>query len=315
MDNEMRTINRVPRRYRAMRHIFVINPCAGGESHVSGISSEVNRLAVEAEVYVTQGEKDATHYVDDYCRLHPDEAVRFYACGGDGTLNEVVSGVINHSNAEVGCYPCGSGNDYVKYWPGADFHNVQALTEASTVKVDVMRINGERYGINTLNYGFEAEVCRVMDEVRRKPLIGGRMAYITGIVKSLFSGCHNPCRITVDGDPWQEGDLLLASLANGRYEGGGFLSAPRSVNDDGLLEITAIRPISIARFASMIGYYKRGEHLGQPGLRDILTYRRGRHVTIESDRQFYIGIDGELLCGSRFEIENLHRVLNFAVPQ
>lgn len=304
-----------------MRHIFVINPCAGGEDHADAITQRLQASNIEALVYITQGAKDATRYVDDYCRQHPGEALRFYACGGDGTLNEVASGVMGHSNAEVGCYPCGSGNDYVKYWHGVDFNDLQALTKASSVEVDVMKVRYQsdsgpalRYALNTLNFGFEAEVCRAMDEMRRKPLLGGRMAYPSGIVKSLFSGRHNPCRIIVDGEPWHEGDLMLASLANGRYEGGGFHSAPRSLNDDGWIEATAIRPISIVRFASIIGSYKNGTYLDRKKLQNIVSYRRAKHLLIESDHPFYIGIDGELLHGNHFEIENLPRALRFAVP-
>ncbi len=304
-----------------MRHIFIINPCAGGEDHADAITQRLQASNIEALVYITQGAKDATRYVDDYCRQHPGEALRFYACGGDGTLNEVASGVMGHSIAEVGCYPCGSGNDYVKYWHGVDFNDLQALTKASSVEVDVMKVRYQsdsgpalRYALNTLNFGFEAEVCRAMDEMRRKPLLGGRMAYPSGIVKSLFSGRHNPCRITVDGELWHEGDLMLASLANGRYEGGGFHSAPRSLNDDGWIESTAIRPISIVRFASIIGSYKNGTYLDRKKLQDIVSYRRAKHLLIESDHPFYIGIDGELLHGNHFEIENLPRALRFAVP-
>lgn len=304
-----------------MRHIFIINPCAGGEDHADAITQRLQASNIEAIVYITQGAKDATRYVDDYCRQHPGEALRFYACGGDGTLNEVASGVMGHSIAEVGCYPCGSGNDYVKYWHGVDFNDLQALTKASSVEVDVMKVRYQsdsgsalRYALNTLNFGFEAEVCRAMDEMRRKPLLGGRMAYPSGIVKSLFSGRHNPCRITVDGELWHEGDLMLASLANGRYEGGGFHSAPRSLNDDGWIEATAIRPISIVRFASIIGSYKNGTYLDRKKLQDIVSYRRAKHLLIESDHPFYIGIDGELLHGNHFEIENLPRALRFAVP-
>lgn len=305
-----------------MRHIFVINPCAGGEDHADAITQRLQASNIEALVYITQGAKDATRYVDDYCRQHPGEALRFYACGGDGTLNEVVSGVMGHSNAEVGCYPCGSGNDYVKYWHGVNFNDLQALTKASSVEVDVMKVRYQsdsgpalRYALNTLNFGFEAEVCRAMDEMRRKPLLGGRMAYSSGIVKSLFTGRHNPCRITVDGKLWHEGDLMLASLANGRYEGGGFHSAPRSLNDDGWIEATAIRPISIVRFASIIGSYKNGTYLDRKKLQNIVSYRRAKHLLIESDHPFYIGIDGELLHGNHFEIENLPRALRFAVPK
>ena len=301
----------------AMKHFFIVNPCAGGKSHVDDIKGQAAALDIDAEVYVTRGTADATRFVGERCREYGGEALRFYACGGDGTLNEVVSGAMGHADVEVGCYPCGSGNDYVKYWPEADFRDLRALTEARTVEVDVMRVScrqSVRYALNTLNYGFEAEVCREMAAVRHKPLVGGRMAYPTGIVRSLAHGRHNPCRISVDGEIWREGDLLLASLANGRYAGGGFRSAPRSENDDGLLEVTAVAPISVVRFARMIGSYKSGEYLDSEKLRDVVSYCRGRHVTFESDLEFYIGIDGELLCGRRFEVENLHKALRFLVP-
>ncbi len=304
-----------------MKHLFIVNPCAGSKNLSDAIASKIATLDIEAEIHVTQREKDATEYVKDYCRQHPDEPLRIYACGGDGTLNEVVSGVMSGQCVEVGCYPCGSGNDYVKYWQGVDFFDLKALTEAPSVEVDVMKARYQsdsglavRYALNTLNFGFEAEVCRAMDEMRRKPLLGGKMAYPSGILKSLFSGRHNPCRITVDGELWQEGDLMLASLANGQYEGGGFRSAPRSVNDDGWIEVTSIRPISIVRFAGMIGYYKKGTYLDRKKLQKIISYRRAKHLVIESDRPFYIGIDGELLHGTRFEIENLQRTLRFIVP-
>ena len=318
-----------------MKNLFVINPCAGEKNHVSDIESKVKALDGSAEVYVTRNPGDATRIVESFCGLNVGDGIRIYACGGDGTLNEVVTGIMNWKQnggngegVEVGCYPCGSGNDYVKYWTGGDFNNLEKLMTAQSVEVDVMKVSYEagmvgradghdlrrvRYALNTLNYGFEAEVCRVMAEVRRKPLIGGRMAYTTGIVKSLVKGRHNPCRIFVDGELWREGDCMLASLANGRYEGGGFRSAPRSMNDDGLLEVTAISPISIARFASIIGQYKSGKYLDNASLHDIVAYCRAQHVGIESHTDFCVGIDGELLMGNHFDIENMRRELKFIV--
>lgn len=302
-----------------MKHVFVINPCAGRVDRGDDIAAAVDILEMEAELYETTAPRDATRFVERWCADHPGEAVRFYACGGDGTLNEVVSGVV-HSGAgaaEATCYSCGSGNDFVKYFGNADFTDIGNLADATAVEVDVMRVGvgGEtRYCVNTLNFGFEAEVCRTMADVRRKPLIGGRMAYPTGIVKSLATGRRNACRIAVDGEPWHDGDLLLAGVANGMYDGGGYRCAPRAVADDGLLEVMAIRPMSIARFARMIGSYERGTHLDDHRLHDVISYRRAERVTIESDLPFYIAIDGELLSGTRFDIECLHRALRFAVP-
>lgn len=307
-----------------MKHIFVVNPCAGKQDSGDEIAAAIDTAGVEAEIYETRGPRDATRYVATWCRNHRGEAVRFHACGGDGTLNEVISGVLEASaegnatdNAEVSCYPCGSGNDFVKYFGKADFTDVAMLVAARPVEVDAMRVTtaeGTRYCINTLNFGFEAEVCRTMADVRRKPLIGGRMAYTTGIVYGLATGMKNPCRMTVDGEVWHEGDLLLAGVANGMFDGGGYRCAPRAVVDDGQLEVMAIGPMSIPRFAKMIGSYERGTHLDDPRLSDVLHYRRGKSVTIESSKPFYIATDGELLSGTRFDVECLPRAVRFAVP-
>lgn len=301
-----------------MKHIFVINPHAGGENHAESLAKEIEALAVDSEIYQTTGHLDATRYVDQYCRAHPGQAVRFYACGGDGTLNEVASGALPHPEAEVGCHPCGSGNDYVKYWPTADFRSLQALVEAPAVPVDLMRVRfdgQERHCVNLMNLGFEAAVCRSMEIVRGKPLVGGKMAYTSGIVHSLTYGRHHPCRISVDSDAWHEGDMLLGSLANGRFAGGGYCCAPRSVNDDGLLEVMAVRPISVARFVSVIDLYKKGQHLDSPKMKDVVEYRRGRRVSIESDKPLWAALDGELVCSKRFDIDNLPQAIRFAVPQ
>ena len=304
-----------------MKHIYVVNPKAGGEDASGYVAERLKDIDAETEMYVTREPRDATRFVASRLAAAGGEALRFYACGGDGTLNEVVSGVMGAASGErsvesveVGCYPCGSGNDYVKCWPEADFADFQAQVNGHSVPVDVMRV-GDRYCINTLNFGFEAEVCRTMADVRRKPLIGGRMAYTTGIVKGLATSRKNYCRVAVDGQPWFDGEMLLASLANGTYAGGGYKCAPRAVHDDGLLEVMVIRPLSIARFAKLIKHYERGEHLDLPELKETISYCRGQRVTIESDSPFYIATDGELIEGLRFEVECLKQAIKFVVPE
>ena len=277
---------------------------------------------VDYGVYVTRAAGDATDYVADWCRQHAGEAVRFYACGGDGTLNEVASGLIGRREAELACFPSGSGNDYIKYYGTmADFTDIARQLEGSVREVDIMQVTspegtlGTHYSINVCNFGFDAEVCRVMTQVRRKPLIGGRNAYTTGVVKSIFTSMRTRCNIKVDGEVICDNYMLLCTLANGRYVGGQYQCAPHSVNDDGLIEVNLFRPISLLKFATLIGDYSRGTYVNRSDIAKVWHYRRGRVVELEGDEPFYVCVDGEMLFAPRYRIENLQRAVRFVVPK
>lgn len=312
-----------------MKHVFVVNPCAGKQDCGDFIASAADVAEIDAELYGTTEPRDATRFVRQWLAEHPDDKVRFYACGGDGTLNEVVTGVVESGESarvELGCYPCGSGNDFVKSL-GDEHPSIEALCSASSIAVDVIRIqtltvnqgsgessSGVYYSINTLNFGFEAAVCRTMGKVRRWPLIGGGLAYTTGIVHSLLRERRHRCKVTVDGNLWYEGELMLLSLANGQWAGGGFHCAPRADFSDGMIEVMGIVPLAVPRFAGLIKYYKNGELLDREELRGITHYTRGRCVTIEAGYNDVIAADGEVFYGTRFDIECLHNAVNFIKP-
>ena len=307
-----------------MKHIFIINPCAGKADSTKEITAMLSTLdaTVDYGVYVTRAAGDATDYVADWCRQHAGEAVRFYACGGDGTLNEVASGLVGNRCAELACFPSGSGNDYIKYYGSmADFTDIARQLEGSVREVDIMQVTtpegtlGTHYSINVCNFGFDAEVCRVMTQVRRKPLIGGRNAYTTGVVKSIFTSMRTRCNIKVDGDVICDNYMLLCTLANGRYVGGQYQCAPHSVNDDGLIEVNLFRPISLLKFATLIGDYSRGTYVNRADIAKVWHYRRGRVVELERDEPFYVCVDGEMLFAPRYRIENLQRAVRFVVPK
>lgn len=299
-----------------MKHVFIINPAAGKENAYEEIKNALQNLStpVDYELYVTQGRQDATAYIRDYCRNHT-ERVRFYACGGDGTLNECVNGVVGFENASLGCYPCGSGNDFVKYYGGKKhFLDVEALVDAKEEYIDLIRVD-DRYAINATHFGFDSCVAQVMMNVRRKKLIGGKNAYTTGVIAGLFKGMKNKCRVYADGellDP--DGTILLCTIANGQYVGGSFRCAPRSVDNDGLLEVCLVKPVSYITFMRLISTYSKGAHLDDPRFEKYIQYRRAKSVRIEAPEDFVYSFDGELIPSPEFNVEVVPAVLRFAVP-
>lgn len=300
-----------------MKHIFVVNPAAGKENAYNAICERLasGEFDLDYELYRTQGPSDATSFIRAYCEAHP-EPVRFYACGGDGTLNEVVSGAVGYPQASVGCYPCGSGNDFVKYYGGsARFLDLAAQAAAVEEPIDLIRI-GNRYAINAAHFGFDSHVAKTVENVRRKKIIGGRRAYTTGVLVGLLKGMKNECKVTVDGELLNpEGKILLCTVCNGQYVGGSYRCAPRSLDNDGLLEVCLVRPVSRVRFVSLVKYYTEGTHLDNPKFGKIIVYRRGAKIDVEAPEGFVYSLDGELITQNRFTIEVVPAAIRFAVPR
>ena len=302
-----------------MKHIFILNPAAGRKK-VNPEQTLREKLSkydgqLTYELYTTTGRGDATRFVRERCEAEPQERLRFYACGGDGTANEVLHGVVGFENASMTCYPCGSGNDFIKYYGKAeDFLDLDNLIAGEEQTIDVMRV-GDHYSMNVINFGFEAAVVETMEKVRRKPVIGGRNAYTTGIVSALFKSMKTKCTVYVDGEQINDGVCLLCNIANGKYVGGAFCCAPHSKNDDGLLEICLVRPISRFTFVKLVNVYSEGLHLDDPRFRNIISYRRGKTVRVVAEQDdFAYVLDGELLHRKEFTIEVCPGALRFAVP-
>ena len=303
-----------------MKHCFIINPASGKATTKEGLENRIRQAceAAGAECFVltTERKGDAPVYIKDFYDEHGSDDIRFYACGGDGTLNEVVNGAVGFPQASVGCYPCGSGNDFVKYYGGVkNFLDLDAQINATEEEIDLMRV-GNKYAINATHFGFDSSVAKTMMNVRRKKIIGGKNAYTTGVVVGLLRAMVNPCKVSVDGELLNpKGKILLCTIANGQYVGGSFRCAPRSVDNDGLLEVCLVHPVSHFTFMKLIKFYTNGEHLGNPKFDKHLEYRRGKRIEIEAPEGFLYSFDGELIRQNRFTVEVVPRAIRFAVPK
>ncbi len=298
-----------------MKHVFVINPIAGSKSLVDEILKQIDmQKGLDSEIYITKKPHDATAFVSTWCKNNK-QSVRFYACGGDGTLNEVVNGAVGNPNASVGCFPCGSGNDYVKYYGDKEhFLNVDNLINGVELPVDLIKVEG-RYAVNACHFGFDTAVAKTMDRLRHKPTVGGKNAYTSAVIFALLRSMKTRCTVYADGEPLNDGVMLLCTVANGTHVGGSYKCAPRSDNSDGLLEVCLCKPVSRLKFASMISVYKKGEHLDNEKLKGIICYKRAKHVDVVSHDDAGYTLDGESFESQSFSIDVVKHALRFVVPE
>ncbi len=309
----------------SVKHIFIVNPNAGRNDATEHLGKQLRSLShpIEYEIYHVAGSAGTMrHYVAQRCMQSPEEQLRFYACGGDGTLKEVMNGLVGQPNAQLACYPCGSGNDYVKYFGPVDaFLDLPSLIAGTVTPVDITRvetvIDGKEethYSINVVNFGVEAQVCRHMEQVRRKPLIGGKNAYTTAIVMAVVHGLRHHCSLKADGELFHSGDYTLCTVANGRYVGGQYLCAPRSVNNDGLAELCLVRPVALWRLPFIIGAYAKGIHLEDKRFRKLINYRRATEIELWG-QPMWVCLDGDLIRSSQFHISVIPQAISFVVPR
>ena len=301
-----------------MKYYFIVNPRAG-----EGKSEEIIRTAIsklpqkeDCEVYVTKSVNDATVFVRESCMRHEGEQLRFIACGGDGTINEVFNGAVGHENVSVSCYPCGSGNDFVKAFGGAEvFSDIGKIVEAKDRKLDLLKV-GDRYSNNVVNFGFDTTVAITINKEREKTGHGNKNAYTKGVVAALIKSMKNTCTVIADGETLNpNGKCLLCTLANGQYVGGSFKCAPKSKPDDGLIDVCLIKPISRLRFVKLLGPYTAGEHLDDPKCKDIVVYRRAKEIEVKAQPGFAYSLDGEIIYSDHFTVEIAPAAINFAVPE
>ena len=299
-----------------MKHIFVINPAAGQTDSTEEIRAALAaRSGLDYEIYVTQGQKDATAFVRRRCEQSADEELRFYACGGDGTINEVVSGLVGVKNAAMTVYPVGSGNDFIKYYGSKeDFLDLDGLIEGETEAIDLIRV-GDRYSLNVCNFGFDTTVAQTMINVKHKKIIGGKRAYVTGVVTAVIKAMKNRCEVYADGEKLNEEKMLLCTVANGKYVGGAFCCAPRSSATDGLLEVCLVKPISRFRFVKLLPVYTNGEHIDNERFSDCIVYRRAKKVEVVAPEGFCISLDGEIVANHHFTAEVVPAAVRFVVPK
>ncbi len=307
-----------------MKYIYIINGRADKASQYSDFFAQLKEVPHTYEVYTTLGEGDATRYVRLYCDLHPNEEVCFVACGGNGIINGVASGLMGYleynsefriQNSKFSMailYFAGATEDFIINYPGRNFRSVKEMLAGTVTPTDIIKVN-DSYCLNVINLGFNSRVASRANELVAKGK-SAHEAYIRGVINAFLTSRFNRIRVTVDGERIARGLMVLCTIANGRRVGGEFNCAPTAKTDDGLIDVCYFRAMSLVRLLMLFPLYRSGQHIGSRPGRGKVLYRQAREVVVSSRDIIDIYLDGELLPGSHFEMKILPRALPLRLP-
>jgi len=308
-----------------MKTIFIINPKAGNGKHIASLKSEIKeaaeKLRIDTEIYFTKAVGDAKNFVKKYCERFG--AARFIACGGDGTLSEVVNGAVGYENAEIGIVPIGTGNDFSRNFPQREkFLSVEKQLTAKAEKCDAIKYSTEvnkksssGYCINMFNIGFDCNVADMTNKIKSKRFITGTIAYLFSIFAILIRKKGANLKLDLDGAEYHKGPLLLTSIANGSFCGGGINSNPLAEVNDGYINVNVVYNISRLNFLTKLPFYMKGTHIKLKNIDKVIANRKCRKISITPlNNSMRLCIDGEITDAGKTEFEIVPNALNFIVP-
>ncbi len=302
-------------RVERVQHLFIINPAAGKHMDTAGIQKEIETAMAGRdetwEIALTKGPGDAEALSRAWSE-QSREPLRIYAMGGDGTLNEVVNGVVGYDHVSVGCCPLGSGNDFIKTFGRENwrFRDLHSLVEARPHTMDLIECNG-RYAINVCSVGFDARIGLSMADYKRLPLVTGKGAYLISLVVTTIQGVHRPYELELDGEK-MSGEYTLICACNGQWYGGSFHPAPEARPDDGMLDFVLVKGVSRFTIASLVDKFATGQGKNYP---DLIRIRRGHELKVKCDRVSMVNIDGERLDTDSLSFTLSAKKISFLLPE
>jgi len=269
-------------------YYIIFNPTAGAGRSVKVMQAIQQHLESKKVAYKVAETQYARHAV----KLAREAVGKGYkgiiSVGGDGTLLEV-AGELHGTEETLGIIPAGTGNDFRQavHVSKDPIEALETILDGHSKTVDIGFLGEDRPFLNVAGTGFDVEVIRNMEKVRR--LVTGGLAYFIGIVMSLFKHKGVNIKITVNGETMIRKVLLIA-VANGKSFGGGLKVAPHSSVNDGLFNVLIINHVPNWRILVELPKLKKGQ-IEKISVAEQLTCS---DIHISSETPLSFDLDGEV---------------------
>ena len=278
------------------RFLAIVNPAAGGGRSIKRAGPAIVRLRKEGlrvDVIASTGPGHAAELARE---AYEQGYRRFIAVGGDGTVHEILNGILLKARASsrisLGFLPLGTGNSFLR-----DFSQdgteaaYEALRTGRKRAVDLLRLThsaGEIYSFNLLSIGFTVDVATLTNRMF-KPL--GSFGYLLGVFARVVQLRRPTFTLRCDDDTnWDERRCLFLTFNNSKYTGGTMLIAPQADPTDGLIEFVRWGPIGRLGLLRMLPRLYDGTHVEHP----LAARRAVRHIDFNIPHPVDVMIDGEI---------------------
>lgn len=299
-----------------MTHIFIINPYSGQSSLADDLRERLSRIeGLNYYVFNTRCAGYEKDLVGKILHFFRGEKLRFYCCGGSGTMRNMLCGFDDLSDAEVAFFPCGLTNDFLKVF-GAEaerFKNIEELINGDVIKVDYIKTNCG-CALNTISLGLDSEMLQLMDNYRALQIFSDSLPYTVSMIHSIFLSKQHSYELEIDDKRYSD-FITEAIFGNGVFLGGN-LHFSRSDNifdgKGGFFKagkLSAVKEIKI--IASLINHdLDYCSKICSCGEFEKLRLRR------TGGKSFRVNFDGDIQkVEKQLEAKIVRQGLNFVVPK
>jgi YegS/Rv2252/BmrU family lipid kinase len=296
-----------------MKHLFIINPRAGKKTSEPRLMDQIGKLRqahnLDCEIVLTARAGDAENATRRAVESGGDW--RIYACGGDGTLNEVANGAAGAEHIEVTMVPVGTGNDFMRNFGDAHdrFLDLEQLWNGPSSPLDLIECNG-RVALTIVCAGLDARIAYDVHKYSKYPAVTGEGAYLASVCINFFKQISNRIIITCGGKT-TIGEYAMICVCNGRYYGGGFMPVADARMDDGVLDTLIVRQISRPTFVRIVADYAKGRAWKHP---DIIRRVDYDAIHLQSREPIAVSLDGEIVHIKDADIRLSEKKLRFFAP-
>ncbi|HVS85688.1 MAG TPA: diacylglycerol kinase family protein [Gaiellaceae bacterium] len=301
------------------RTVFLVNPASDNGrtgKRWPELANRATHLGLAGETLFSERPGHLIELAEGAAR---DGAGLVVAVGGDGTLNEVVNGVLRAGGgAEVATIPIGTGLDFVRSYgiPTRFEDAVRVAREGAVRTIDAGRVayrtwdgaEAERFYDNVGSVGMSAAVARRANGMSK--VAGGKATFFYALVAVFLEWQNTVVTVELEDGTRREGRMHDVIVANGRWHGGGMLLAPDAAQDDGLFDVVVIGDVNKRDFVTTAPKIYRGTYLAHPKV-ELL---RSRAVTVDAAERLPIEVDGEQVGTTPARFEVVPGALRVRVP-